>query len=532
MTSTSGQSVARTVLLWMGSTWVGVALLGIIAVYLSLASTLPLPLARLMGVEVLSVDDSVHVELFRYWPFVAMCLALCVNIAVATSFRLPLAWRSLGAWCCHIGMLVLAAGAMWYTLRSVSGDSVSIRTREGWSPIRYVYVPHTFAAHVTQNPEREPEQTDLGRLDGRGQPADLNVVLQGAPQGVEVRATRFLPAARVEEDWRDDSPNRIPAVMLDVTDGQETVPVVLSPSLPDCQQFGAQGYAMVHHAGLTPQGLAKLLTPTTPGGGPGMPHDLALVVTGAEIEPTLAVVHPDGTRWHAKLEVGKALEVPLAGRTVRIVPRKFYEHAARVFRLLPAAGPDGALHPAPSHGHQMDEGGPALAVRVKAGQWTRETYLPFVAYNDFAPPQMIDLPGNRVIWLSFSSRGVPLPATLQIRSAEYQTYVASGIPKDYRCKVEITSGDQTRTDTLSLNHPVQVGAFQFSQNSWARDPHRPTQITLGAASRPGLPIVWAGCILICLGLPLAFYLKPLLMRPAHPESDPARADKHSEGAQP
>jgi hypothetical protein len=296
---------------------------------------------------------------------------------------------------------------------------------------------------------------------------------------------------------------------------------------------------IVYHAGLTPQGLAKLLTPTTPGGGPAMPHDLALIVTGAEVEPTLAVVRPDGTRWQGKLEVGKPLDVPLAGRTVRIVPAKFYEHAARVFRLPQAAGADGEWRPAPSHGHQMDEGGPALAVRVKAGQWTRETYLPFVAYNDFAPPQMIDLPGNRVIWLSFSRRSVPLPATLQILSAEYQTYVASGIPKDYRCQVEVTSGHQPRSDILSLNHPVQVGAFQFSQNSWGGDPRRTTQIWLGAASRPGLPAVWAGCILICLGLPLAFYLKPLLMRPmtlppVPPPAGPGDtqgADRTGEGSQ-
>jgi hypothetical protein len=490
-----------------------------------------------MGVEILSPDDSAHVELFRFWPFEAMCAALCLNIIVATAVRLPLAWRCLGAWCSHAGILLLAAGAMWYTAAGVSGDSISVRTRGGWSPIRYVYVPNTFTAYVTKdsdaNAQKEPAQTDLGRLDPRGQAADLDVVLQGPPQGVEVRATRFLPFAHVEEDWCDESPNNIPAVTLLVTDGQETVPVVLSPNLPEIDQYGSNGYVMLYQPGITPQGLAKLLTPTTPGapgGPPRMPHDLAFIVTGAEIEPTLAVMHPDGTRWHAKLEAGKPLDVPLAGRTVQVVALKFFKHAARTFRLPQAAGADGAWHPAtPNYGMPTDEGGPVLAVRITAGLWSRETYVPFLAYNDFAPPLAIGLPGGQTIWLSFSRRSVSLPATLQIESAEYQTYVASGIPKDYRCQVEIISGQDKRPDILSLNHPVWVGAFQFSQNSWSDDPHRPLKITLGAASRPGLPVVWAGCVLICLGLPLAFYLKPLLMRSAAP---PAASARDSQGAAP
>jgi hypothetical protein len=138
--------------------------------------------------------------------------------------------------------------------------------------------------------------------------------------------------------------------------------------------------------------------------------------------------------------------------------------------------------------------------------------VPFAAYEHLAPPQMIDLPGNRAVWLTFSRERIALPATLHVRRAEYQTYPASGIPKDYRCEVQIVSGGVRRSETLSLNNPVHVGAFQFSQGSWAADPHDPTQIFLIAATRPGLWAIWTGCILICLGFPIAFYVKPLLMR--------------------
>jgi hypothetical protein len=249
-----------------------------------------------------------------------------------------------------------------------------------------------------------------------------------------------------------------------------------------------------------------------------MPYERAMLLTGREIEPTLAVVRPDGSRWHGRLEVGKVLDVPLAGRTVRIAPLRFFEHAAKVYELEPqGAGQggdgrrdDGSPHDAEGGPHDL--GGPVLSVTARAGDWKRTTFVPLAAYEHLAPPLLVDLPGNRAVWLGFSRRREDLPATIKVISAEYLTYPASGIPKDYRCRVEILSGGQRRPETLSLNHPVQVGAFQFSQNSWGPDPAHTLQISLGAASRPGLWAVWTGCILICLGLPIAFYVKPLLMR--------------------
>jgi hypothetical protein len=154
-----------------------------------------------------------------------------------------------------------------------------------------------------------------------------------------------------------------------------------------------------------------------------------------------------------------------------------------------------------------------VQLEVKVGNWRREMLVPFIAYEEFAPPQMMDLPGNRAIWLNFSRSRVKLPATLQVKSATYETYPASGIPKDYICQVDTIAGARRTSETLSLNNPVTIGGFQFSQGSW--DPpgsDQPTQIIFGAASRPALPVIWLGCILICLGMPYAFYVKPLLMR--------------------
>ena len=506
MTDPARQSpgLVRTTLRTIGSTWLGVGLMGAIALYLSVASTVPVRMARLLAIGVFSPSDPV--EIYRYGPFVALCIALCVNLVAATVGRIRLRWHNAGAWCSHAGLIVLAAGSLWYAGASVSGDSVTVRMRGGWSPIRHVYRNRALSLYV-RDANSQAVQVPLAGVHPRHEARGLDRRLDWGDPNVEIRAIDFLPSACVVETWRDISPNRIPAVRLRVTDGKQSGVIVLSPSLPEHRQFGGRGYAMIYHDGIGPAALAKVIAPADPNRGPGMPHELAMLLTGPQIAPTLAVVRPNGTRWHAKLEVGKPVDVPLAGRRVRVEPLEFLRHAARTYELAGAG--DEAGH---AHAHGAEPQGGVLVVEVRTGTWRRRTCLRFAAYEHLDVPQLIDLPGNRAIWLNFSREQLPLSATLEVKSAEYLTYGGSGIPKDYRCEVEVVSGGQRRRETLSLNHPVAVGAYQFSQGSWAADPHRPTRIFLIAASRPGLWVVWTGCVMICLGMPIAFYVKPLLLR--------------------
>jgi hypothetical protein len=508
---TGAQDALRMALSIMGSTWLGVGLIALIAVYLALASTMPLRLAGLLGIELFSLEGSVHSELYEYPPFVGLCLALCANLLVATLLRIRPRWHNLGALCCHGGVILLALGGLWYAARSFAGDNVTVRLDEGWTPIRYVYRKESFAAYVSDPDSRQPVPTPLRGVNPR-KARVLDVLLAGVGEGVEVRATRFVPRARVVEEWRDDSPAAVAAVRIRVTDGDQTATVVLCPAAQGPQPIAGPGFLLAYRPGLDAPRLKSFLEPADANQAPAMPRPLVLILTGPRIPATLAVMRPDRSRWHGRLEPGKALDVPVAGRTVRFEALDFFTHARRAYELAAGDSP-----PRPGEPEAMPPAGPVLRAEIRVGDWRRTTHVPFFAYapeapyEQFAPPQIIDLPGGRAVKLRFSRDRVPLPATLHVRSAQYQTYPASGIPKDYRCDVEVVSGGVRRRETLSLNHPVHVGPYQFSQGTWAEDPHQPTRIFLTAASRPALPIIWAGCLLICLGLPVAFYLKPLLL---------------------
>ena len=63
-----------------GKTQTMMALMGLLVVYLSLASTVPEGLAKVLRVRILAPEASVHTELFQFAPFVALCLGALVGL--------------------------------------------------------------------------------------------------------------------------------------------------------------------------------------------------------------------------------------------------------------------------------------------------------------------------------------------------------------------------------------------------------------------------------------------------------------------
>jgi hypothetical protein len=217
------------------------------------------------------------------------------------------------------------------------------------------------------------------------------------------------------------------------------------------------------------------------------------------MSPTAVVALTDGSRLRAELAVGQDAKLLLSKREIVIRPVEFFLHAMRHPHVLPADAGD-------------EDAGPGLKVEVAVGQERQTVHVPFGLYVESIMPQPVPLPDGRKLAMSFSRARRALPAQVQVTYADYRTHPGSGIPKDYVCRLRIVAGGEKRTETLSLNQPVHVGEYQLSQGSWKPRPDMPEEIVLGVASRPGLWVIWAGCAMISLGFPYAFYVKPLLLR--------------------
>lgn len=114
------------------ATSLGVALLLLAAGYLSAVSVLQQVRPALLEKILRCPPD----EAYRHPVFVILCIAICLNLLLATILRIPLRLRSVGAWLSHLGVLVLAGGAGYYGLTAQNGQCGSDWIEGGgWSEI-------------------------------------------------------------------------------------------------------------------------------------------------------------------------------------------------------------------------------------------------------------------------------------------------------------------------------------------------------------------------------------------------------------
>ncbi|GAX59439.1 hypothetical protein SCALIN_C03_0096 [Candidatus Scalindua japonica] len=91
-------------------------------------------------------------------------------------------------------------------------------------------------------------------------------------------------------------------------------------------------------------------------------------------------------------------------------------------------------------------------------------------------------------------------------------YEKSGMEvKDYKSILRVVENGQTMvTKTIEVNNPLKYKGFVFYQSSY--DPEGERYTGLQVTKNPGIIVVYAGFILLCLGIVFIFYIKPFLRR--------------------
>ncbi len=73
------------------------------------------------------VFEMTEFEWFHTWFFSALCLALCVNLTLATILRIPFNALKAGVWMIHSGIIMMAVGSVIYFATKIEGDAPVIR---------------------------------------------------------------------------------------------------------------------------------------------------------------------------------------------------------------------------------------------------------------------------------------------------------------------------------------------------------------------------------------------------------------------
>lgn len=281
---------------------------------------------------------------------------------------------------------------------------------------------------------------------------------------------------------------------------------------------------------------------------------------------------PDGGVRAAIREPGGALRVVERlgedGRLADIVDRislrviERWDHAESFERPSPVPGHERD----PDRIGMHDEAMLAVEVTVdpeKGGYtpdgelWQRVVWLPFSRYLDpvFRQERTMQLPDGRELSLAFGRRYHQLGGfALQLVEFEMISYEHRGAPRDFRSMVRVIPSDdpsRSRIKEASLNSPMMApyswdpersfwenvawrlvaglnpGQFKFSQAMWDQGNWEQTQAMadrgelprpyaqwtiLGVGNNPGIHVIAFGSVMVGVGIPWAFYLKPWLVR--------------------
>ncbi|MBX3357942.1 MAG: hypothetical protein KF745_05895 [Phycisphaeraceae bacterium] len=203
----------------------------------------------------------------------------------------------------------------------------------------------------------------------------------------------------------------------------------------------------------------------------------------------------------------------------------------------------------------------AIAVRVRetATGWSRTVWVPFTMYLgiDTSTERRITLPDGRPLTLVFGRRRYELPGlSLQLAAFEMIPYPHSDTPRDY--KSDLIARHQWRgantitTESTSLNNPLKTSPFfwspkrswignaldwtmirfsplqyKFSQVGWDQSGWTNTTrlveqgqlarpyarfTILGVGNNPGIYVIAAGAVMMSVGIPWAFYVKPWILK--------------------
>lgn len=272
----------------------------------------------------------------------------------------------------------------------------------------------------------------------------------------------------------------------------------------------------------------------------------------------------DGTLRAVVREPGgavRAAELNEPGAKVRGIDGRFdvavterWAHGEVLERPRPVPGDEQDKREVGSHARA------SIAVEVSAGGWQKVVWVPFTQYMGVGGEEKrsVRLPDGRLIELAFARLQHPFPDfQVQLVNFEMIAYDHRGAPRDYQSVLRVSpkpgreSAFQTYTHVCKLNAPLRApfhwdeqasllsntlrrlmaginpDQYKLSQAGWDQQGWGQSQqmvdqgaldrpfvrfTILGVGNNPGIHIIAGGSVLMAVGIPWAFYVKPWLVR--------------------
>jgi cytochrome c biogenesis protein ResB len=144
---------------------------------------------------------------------------------------------------------------------------------------------------------------------------------------------------------------------------------------------------------------------------------------------------------------------------------------------------------------------PALLLELRTAKHSRQMWVQKFGSR----PVTVD---GKQYELSYSNRRVPLDFSITLDHFHIGYYPGGMRPRSFESHVTIAdpATGRTRSQVISMNHPVKHGGYSFYQSSFREGPQR-TASFLSVSHDPGQPIVFAGYIIVLVGMVAVLWIR-------------------------
>ena len=450
-------------------------------------------------------------SLYAHWTVVTLTFAAMVNLLFAT-VRIPVKWDRAGAWCSHLGLMFLAVGSVYFWQVRTEGQCYISRGRDdSWPVVRHFFQStDKVACHVYDTAKMQSRstlpptiQTIFDSPSGRV-PVDIDVNIDGVPEGVSIKATRIYPRAELRQQWLEDASTLTPAVEVQVTHGRQVDRTIMCQAYEDTYQFNMPECMVMFQArkAITQDDINQRNAALKPTSRPS--QEFFAIFYDGRAQPVLLIGDSSGKLSRRPFLPGQSVSTSQGDHptSIKLILTIYRARRGMKVDIIPADMPGRTSA--------------SIELTVKSGSKTVKRQVPYGAYLS-GRPTTINLPSGQKLYIAFSQPWLELPEPIQITGHEFKTAPASRMPEDYICDIAIGTGVQVRNETLKLNFPITVGPYRLHQSTWQpkqespSDYNDPSAIVLGVADRPGILLVFIGSFMLCAGFPFAFYIKPMIL---------------------
>jgi hypothetical protein len=431
-------------------------------------------------------------DVYQTGWFALLLALLGVNILFAMLKRYPWKAHHAGFVLAHIGILLLLAGSL-ISLRLGLDSNMALYEGESSDRVAlldkalHVALPGgAYASLPTSGFERRPPRA------GREPRLALGA------SGATLVAEAYLPHVRLQESFEEGArPNAAVHLILDNPFAKEDAWLVARDPSRAHVHLGAASFELKTAAS---EAEAEGLLASNEA------NHLALVMLpGGRLRYGLTAREAGTTRGTAT--AGQAIDTPWMG--MKVVVERILERAQLRRSVAAAPPPEKDERRLPALRFHLE--GPEGRSDPEWIVWTESRNVAFA---------------GRVARVSFQAPEMVVPFRVTLLKFNSDKYPGSSMAATYESWVRVDDPERGVSEHhISMNHPLHYRGYIFFQASFVEG--QPMMSIFSVARAPGLPLVYAGVVLIAAGVAWMFYLKPYLARRQAARALAARRQRES-----